>query len=178
MTTLVDSGNTCSCPANADSVTWTNLSGNSIILPPNNTPVLVATVPFGTGSIPLTTGMWGLVWLSWKAKSATAGKFSIADRRFIGGVQGASVPASYTYYPGQSLDATVAFSPGSSGSSVGLSFDGPDALIYYVQLISSVNTSGDLEISLNCVTTDSHGQPGVAWDFSDLSAEFKIIGNQ
>lgn len=173
MTTFVDTGSGCSCPATADSVSWSGVSSGSVSLSPNSTPVLIATVPFTTGQNPLTTGLWGILWMSWEAKSATAGKFSIAERKFVAAVKGDTSIGSYLLYTSEGLDGDVQFAP---NPNVGLRFDAGKALATYVQLSSSVNGSGDLEISLNCLSTDNHGDPGVAWVFNNLSAEFRIVG--
>lgn len=172
MTTLVDVKAT-GVTAAASPVVWSNVSGGATSLSPTSSPVLVATVPFGSGSTPLADGLWGLLWMSWKAKSATTGKFSIAENRFIGGVKGAASVGSYAYYGNANLDATVIFLPNPNN---GFVFDSPDNLATYVQLSNSINGSGDLEVSLVCLSTDNHSNAGVAWVFSDLAAEYRIVG--
>jgi len=60
----------------------------------------------------------------------------------------------------------------------GFSLEAPAALATYVQIVAVVNGSGDLDICENCLATDQSSHAGVAWDFTNISVEYQIVGCQ
>jgi len=174
MTTLVNyKADTCPPIGGSDTVVWSGVVAGALSLSPTGTSSLgpwtpFATIPITTGSVPLADGLWCLIWVSWEAKSATAGKFSIARRALFGAVQGAASSASYNWFPAQYLTGV----PG------GLLFERPTALYDYVQITGIVNGSGDFDLGINCLATDSTGHAGVGWDFTNMSVEYQIVGCQ
>lgn len=167
---------TCDCVAGTLSpVEWYGVTDGEISLSPTGSSAdegtwqLVAKVPFATGSKPLLDGMYGLAWLSFSAKSATAGQFAVVDKWFLGGVTGASSPP-YS----QAIPAT---GPYWDPSITDFYFSAPDSFYGYVQIINWLRDSGDLEVYFVCKETDGHSNPGVVWDFSDLRIEYQILGS-
>lgn len=151
-------------------VAWSNVAGGVLSLSPTGSDVLLLTVPIATGAVPLDSGLWCALWMSWSAKSATPGKFSFAQNRFICAVKGASSPGGYIAYgPNLDGDAVASLSPG-------FCFDAPLGLPAYVALSYAINGSGDLEVALNCRSTDNTSAAGVAWEFAELSAKYRIFG--
>lgn len=171
------------CPpmGGGDQIVWSGVTDGAMSLTPSGTTssgpwTPFATIPITTGSIPLVAGLVALVWMSWNAVSASGARFSIAERKLLTLVQGASSPASYAVFG--TAFASMAGIPQEdllveSINGVGA----PDGLQNYVQIVSVINaTSGDLDICQNCLITDQHGNAGVNWSFTNISAEYRIIG--
>lgn len=173
MTTLVNLNAGCACLGGGDAVAWSNVTGGAISLTPSASSVLIATFPLTTGSVPLTTGLWAVIWMSWLGKSATAGKFSVAERRMLYVVKGDAMIANYLVYNNATLDSNALLLPAPPTS---FAFDGPNDVMDFVQFPGVINGSGDLEISMHCLVTDNTSHAGVNWDFTGLTAEYRIIG--
>lgn len=155
--------------------TWFGVTNGSISLAatgssgsPLNTKIV--SIPLTTGSVPLVAGLWALVWLSWEAKSqTTATKFSIAQHRFFAAVKGAASVGSYWLSAPFSGPSIQMLPPVASHG--GFCLDGDNPIDQYVQITPHLNSSGDLEVYLNCLASQSD-----TWDFDKLSIEYQIVG--
>lgn len=158
-----------------DAVTWFGVTNGSISVAATGTPgsltTKIASIPITTGTVPLVSGLWAFVWLSWEAYSQpNAAKFSISKNRFFAAVQGAGSIGSYLLSPPFTGPSIQILPPINSQCELGL--EGPFTLDQYVEITPHINsTTGDLEVYINCLSRQFD-----TWDFNKLTAEYQIVG--
>ncbi len=151
-------------------------SDGSVTVTDTDTPVLVATVPFTTGPMPLSSSnMWAMLFYSFVACTADGENsftYSNTPSAFINsgpyplyGYQGGSPPTQIgNYYSedGYPLEYYVDPAQVNLGANV-VNTEYAGDFAYFGQFVESVNGSGDVEITLTVPT--SIGQSVILRDF-------------
>lgn len=153
-------------------------SDGAVTINPNNSFVLVATIP-ATTVLALTATQYGCVQLFYEAQSADKTR-TVTTRRephLPMAVFGGSGPAElFDMNSDNSSGVAYPFDSGDTGPALG---PYPNALSNYGARKIEVNGSGDLEISLKIFTTEAiHSQPsGQVWTFKNLRVEVELMGD-